>query len=658
MRRTHRLLAALTFFLTLSPALHAAAPITVERNNTSFQYLKLIENFAGWAEKHWNEKQQCYDAQGAGVSWSRGNGDVCLVHALLLTEQPERSHFSPRKIPRGVMLDHVRRTIRTLCLSNRNCTHAEKIRPATWGGPDWQAALETSRWLWAAYLLRNQLDDDTKALVREVATAEAEASKKPIPTGQPGNTAGDDCVWNTSLLGMAAAFYDDDSRAASWDEWCKRWALNAEGRDADRHSRQLVDGRPLADWLVATNVYPDFTLENHGFWSVPYQAECEEFSTAALAYHVRGKKIPEALTLHAKQDGDILQWLTLVDSDLLCPEGQDWAPRDIQHLWAFAWLATAHDFAWARAAERRGLDVVARRQAAYNDGALHALDFGYETDLAVNWCFSYLLHKHFGKPDEVGKCAELLGSHIFPYVKAAVCRTRPLISSVAWHSNRPAVMVVPNDAAALGECPSFTSYNPSSGLGWIKLKGHARPRNFRVAKPSQIQQEDSVLSVSFGRQIPGVVSQQIAYCALATGEVLVFSQWRAIGAVDVLEVADHPFYWVEVPGFLPRRSVSARGKGVWSIDGRLHMQVIGGAGGKKQTAGFVGSVRDQPWSAKTGEVLQDSVCVYQAERPGHSPILATGTPKRVSLADWTVERTEDGKLSVTKSAGAAKDEAK
>jgi hypothetical protein len=652
MRKTYCLLAVVV--LTLPLAAQAAAPVVVEGDKAADQYLKLIENFAGWAEKHWDEKQQCYDAQGSGVSWSRGNGDVCLVHALLLTAQPDRSHFSSRKMARSVMLDHVRRTIRTLCLSNKNCTHAQRIRPPTWGGPDWQSALETSRWLWAAYLLRDQLNDDTRALVRQVATAEAEASKKEVPTGPPGNTAGDDCVWNTSLLGMAAAFYDDDPRAACWDEWCKRWALNAEGRDADRKSQQMVDGKPLGDWLVATNVHPDFTLENHGFWSVPYQAECEEFSVAALAYHVRGKKIPEALTLHGKQDGEILRWLTLVDSDLLCPEGQDWAPRDIQHLWAFAWMATWHDFAWARAAERRGLEVVARRQAAYNDGALHALDFGYETDLAVNWCFSYLLHKHFGKLDEVEKREDLLGSHVFPYLKAAVCRTPSLVSSVAWHSNRQAVVIVPNDAAALGNYPSFTDYNPLSGLGWIKFSGKPKPRGFRVGRPSQIEQDDDMLSVSFSRRIPGVVSQQIGYCALATGEVLVFSQWRALKDTNVAEIVDHPFYWVEVPGFLPPRAASARGQGVWSIDGRLRIQVIGGAGGKPRKACLLGSDRDKPWSAKAGEVLQDSVCIYQAERPGYDPILAAGTSKRVSLGKWIVERAEDGKLSVTKGAGGAK----
>src|SRR5262249_30305430 len=156
-----------------------------------------------------------------------------------------------------------------------------------------------------------------------------DASRKAIPAGKEGNTAGDDCVWNAGLLGAAAAFYDDDPRSASWDEWSKRWALNAEGREADRQSQDLIDGQPPGAWGVSTNGCPEFTLENRVFWSIPYQVECEELSVAALAYQARGQRIPAALSLHARADADVLRWLELADGDLLCPEGQDWAVRDL-----------------------------------------------------------------------------------------------------------------------------------------------------------------------------------------------------------------------------------------------------------------------------------------------------------------------------------------
>src|SRR5262245_61102229 len=71
-------------------------------NQPAKQYLGMIENFAGFAEQHWNEKEEGYDAAGSGVTWARGNGGVCLVNAVLLTEYPERAEFSPKKIQRAV----------------------------------------------------------------------------------------------------------------------------------------------------------------------------------------------------------------------------------------------------------------------------------------------------------------------------------------------------------------------------------------------------------------------------------------------------------------------------------------------------------------------------------------------------------------------------
>src|SRR6187401_2665657 len=114
MRQLFSALAAAWLFSVVGSA-HGA-----EHNASAVQYLGLIENFAGFAERHWNEKTQSYDAAGSGVTWARGNGGVCLVHAVLLTESPERESFSPQRISRELMIDHVRRTLRTLCLTSKS----------------------------------------------------------------------------------------------------------------------------------------------------------------------------------------------------------------------------------------------------------------------------------------------------------------------------------------------------------------------------------------------------------------------------------------------------------------------------------------------------------------------------------------------------------
>jgi hypothetical protein len=647
-----------------SPVLgRADAPVAVAPNKASVQYLQLLENFAGWAEQHWNESEQSYDAQGAGVTWARGNGDVCIVYAVLLTALPDRSTFSSRKIPREVMLDHVRRTLRTVCLANKNCGDPRAKKPGTWGGADgsrgghWQAGLETEHWVFAAFLLARDLDDDTKTLVRQVAAAEAELAKKPIPSAKPGNTAADDCVWNAGVLGVMAAIYADDPRATSWDEWAKRWALNTEARDADRKSTRIVDGKPLGDWLSSTNVYPDLTLENHGFWDLPYQVCFAALVEPALAYHLTGKKIPDSFCLNAREEGEnILSWMTLADGDLLCPQGLDWAERDVQHSWAFTELGTLLDMPWARVAEARCLKLLTQRQEKFGDGALHANDFGYETDLACCWSYSYLLHRYFGKPDGNDVFNEPHGAKVFPHVSVGLYRSPDLVSSVTWFRSRQAVMVVPNNLQALGDYPSFTAYRYDvkerqvSGLGYLQLQGEKKLRSFRVEGEPVVTQNNDGLTLSFGRTIPDVAMQQVGYCALPTGQVLVFSRWRALKDIKVAELVDHPFYWMAIPGYLPTRTAEQRGDGIWSVDGKLQMQILGGAGGKVEKEGLLGSFRGGPFSAETGEVFADSVCIYQAELPNRPSPLAQGDARRVTVGEWIVERADDGGLALKKSA--------
>lgn len=629
------------------------APSRPKQDQAARQYLKLLENFSGWAEEHWSEKEQCYKAKGAGVSWSRGNGDVCIVQALLLTELPEQSTISPRKIPRAVVQDHVRRTLRTLCLHNKNCIDPQAVKPPTWGGPDWQAALETEHWVVAAHLLSGQLDDATKALVRQVATAEADAAMKEIPEGKPGDTAADDCAWNAGILGVAAAVYADDPRAAKWDDWAKRWALNMEARASDRTSQRMVSGKPLSEWLVSTQVHPDFTLENHGFWDLPYQVSFAALVEPIIAYQLSGKKIPEAFYANVREEGEnILKWMTLADGDLLCPQGLDWAERDVQHSWAFTELGTLLDQPWALAAEARCLRLLTDRQSAFEDGALHANDFGYETDLANCWVYSYYLHKFFGKPQTGREFDEPTGAKIFPYVNVGVYRTPKLVSSVTWFRSRQAVMIVPNQAQALGDFPSFTSYKCKvadqqvSGLGYLKLAGKAKLPAFQVEGEPQIQQDKQSLSVTFRRTLPRLATQKIGYCALPGGEVLVFSRWIAINDLEVAELADHPFYWMAIPGYLPKREATAGMEGLWSIDGKLQVQVLGGAGGKNVKNGFIGSFRGTPWTAKAGEVMQESVCIYQAQATDHQPNLANGNARRVALGEWTIEFSAGGEVSI------------
>jgi len=113
----------------------AASPPPPELNAAARQYLAVLERFAGFAEQHWNEEAESYDAAGKGVTWARGNGGVCLANAVLLTALPDIQAFSPRQVPRAALLDHTRRTIRRLCLTSAVCTDPRAMKPGTFEHP-------------------------------------------------------------------------------------------------------------------------------------------------------------------------------------------------------------------------------------------------------------------------------------------------------------------------------------------------------------------------------------------------------------------------------------------------------------------------------------------------------------------------------------------
>src|SRR6185295_543399 len=236
-----------------------------------------------------------------------------------------------------------------------------------------------------------------------------------------------------------------------------------------------------------------------------------------LAYHLAGKKIPEAFQFNSREEGEnILKSLVLPDGDLLCPQGIDWAERDVQHSWVFVQLGTLLDMRWARAAEQRCLKLLTQRQKKFGDGALHANDFGYETDLARMWSYSFLAHKHFGKKDGVDIFDEQVGSKIFPHVSTAVYRSPELVSSVTWFRGRQLIMIVPNLLQALGDYPSFTAYrfDPDkkefSGTGYLKLVDDKKVRECRVDGEPVITSNRMGLRVTFARTIPKVATQKLS----------------------------------------------------------------------------------------------------------------------------------------------------
>jgi len=185
-------------------------------------YLELIENFVGWAEENWREDDSLepgggyFNAKGTGVRWARGNSNVCIGYAVLLDAFPNRTHFNDKKIPRAVLEDHLRRTLRTLALTYLNKGQS-KSAPKI--GAAWQTSLYFIGAVWAAHIYEDNLDADTLELIRETAATAADSLDKEVPSNRFGNTGSEDCAWNGPFLAFVGNKYSDDPRAENGVSW-------------------------------------------------------------------------------------------------------------------------------------------------------------------------------------------------------------------------------------------------------------------------------------------------------------------------------------------------------------------------------------------------------------------------------------------------------
>jgi len=111
------------------------------------------------------------------------------------------------------------------------------------------------------------------------------------------------------------------------------------------------------------------------------------------------------------------------------------------------------------------------------------------------------------------------------------------------------------------------------------------------------------------------------------------------------ELVDHPLRWVEVENFMSKPDAKQTAAGEWTIDGKLRVRVIGGTHGEPATDGINGAVR-RDFTAKAGDVLQDSVCVYQPLVPGRAASEVRQETDALHVAGCHIRRDADGALVI------------
>ena len=273
-------------------------------------YYQLLLWHTRWAETQWDAAAGHYTADNFSFA-------VVLGNAVLLTH----GDYDPSVTGVSAPTLHAQ-TVATL-------THFAASNVLT-GGSEWGETMFFDStfelyFVLAAKLLWDDLDATAQVQVDTIAAGQA-AYASAIGTGNDprspgwtpnglsggwqGDTKVDEMAVYAQCLGPALAWLPDHPDADAWATQFSSWLLNDTGLPpADQANPTVVDGRPVAAWNTAHNIFDTFLVENHGSFEPHYQLETWRMSARVAAHFLAaGTELPPAIT--AKPNGDRL-WETI-----------------------------------------------------------------------------------------------------------------------------------------------------------------------------------------------------------------------------------------------------------------------------------------------------------------------------------------------------------
>jgi len=301
----------------------------------------------------------------------------------------------------------------------------------------------------AAWLLWDDLDRPTQRLVARIVEHEADRFlDRPAPARLVGDTQAESNAWTGGGLAVAACMLRSHPHRARWARKANEYMIGAYATADDVASGQVVDGRPLHRWLTAPNVFPDYTLENHGLVHPDYLGEISEMVRSAIAFRLAGEPVPQAVTFNADHVLDLLVFLFLPDGTELYPQNTDYTPRRLDVFFQAGNVIAHRPSPLRKACLLRSLAALEAMAAECPDQPMNGW-IGFPYDLGSTWGLTqnYLTFRLFGDggealPDDRLE-ASLAGTFVSEHGQFAVHRTPTTISSFSWRpaaKGRPPVM--------------------------------------------------------------------------------------------------------------------------------------------------------------------------------------------------------------------------
>ncbi|MBN2292267.1 MAG: hypothetical protein JXM70_07575 [Pirellulales bacterium] len=258
-------------------------------------------------------------------------------------------------------------------------THSTGDR-TTGDGKPWGDAWQSAHWAYAlgraAWFVWDDLPADVRNGVRRVVAHEAGRFVDATPPhGMKRDTKAEENAWSSRIFSAAVLLMPNDVRRKVWEEAFVRWAISSFMRPSDAQCRQIVDGKPVADWFTGACIFEDSTCENHGFVHPGYMGCIGITLCCHIDFRLSGRVAPRAVAWNASGIYENLKWMATPDGGYIYPSGQDWAlfrnpQKALLHLLMASFEGDTDGWSLAQ----QGWEAMDRMQARSTDGRVFLPD--------------------------------------------------------------------------------------------------------------------------------------------------------------------------------------------------------------------------------------------------------------------------------------------
>jgi hypothetical protein len=241
------------------------------------------------------------------------------------------------------------------CSDRKRWGATEKFERGSWQSGMWTGTLATGAWL-----IWDKLDPALqKDMQRVVASEDDVLSKRPLPNGLWLDTKAEENGWEVPCLVLGELMFPNHPHATAWHETALKYMMNTLCTAEDLHDTNLVDGRPVNQWVTGANLQPDFTLENHNIFHPSYVGcSCYFLTQAAMYYTCAGKPVPQAASHHLMDTWRMFQTVILPWGEAAYPQGMDWELHGLPFINLFAALGSHGKDPVAARMEERSLQYI------------------------------------------------------------------------------------------------------------------------------------------------------------------------------------------------------------------------------------------------------------------------------------------------------------